>query len=49
MESSFNDIILNCLWNKSNNRTRGQFECDVLAFAFDLVSFDHMHGAAVVP
>ena len=25
-------ILLHCLWGKSNNRTRGQFECDVLGF-----------------
>ena len=37
------------MWAKSNNRTRGQFECDVLGFAFVLISFVHMHGAAVVP
>ena len=32
-------ISLNCLWAKSNNRTRGQFECDVTwyCFCFDFV------------
>ena len=32
-------IPLNCLWAKSNNRTRGQFECDVTWFGscFDFV------------
>ena len=27
-------IPLDCLWAKSNNRTRGQFECDVTWFCF---------------
>ena len=27
-------IPLHCLWAKSNNRTRGQFECDVTWFLF---------------
>ena len=27
-------ILLHCLWAKSNNRTRGQFECDVTWFCF---------------
>ena len=27
-------IPLHCLWAKSNNRTRGQFECDVNRFCF---------------
>ena len=27
-------IPLHCLWAKSNNRTRGQFECDVTWFCF---------------
>ena len=32
-------IPLHCLWAKSNNRTRGQFECDVnwFCFCFDFV------------
>ena len=32
-------IPLHCLWPKSNNRTRGQFECDVtwFCFCFDFV------------
>ena len=32
-------IPLHCLWAKSNNRTRGQFECDVTWFCscFDFV------------
>ena len=29
-------IPLNCLWGKSNNRTRGQFECNVTWFCFVL-------------
>ena len=41
-------IPLHCLWAKSNNRTRGHFECDVTWF-FVLMSFVHMHGAVVVP
>ena len=32
-------IPLHCLWAKSNNRTRDQFECDVTGFVFVLVSF----------
>ena len=41
-------IPLHCLWAKSNNRMRGHFECDVaLCFYFSLISFIHMHGAAV--
>ena len=37
-------IPLHCLWVKSNNRTRGQFKCDVawLCFCFNFV---HIHGA----
>ena len=32
-------IPLHCLWAKSNNRTHGQFECDVtwFCFCFDFV------------
>ena len=32
-------IPLHCLWAKSNNRTRGRFECDVtwLCFCFDFI------------
>ena len=32
-------ILLHCLWAKSSNRTRGQFECDGtwLCFCFDFV------------
>ena len=31
-------IPMHCLWTKSNNRTRGQYECDVwLGFVFDFV------------
>ena len=37
-------ISLHCLCAKSNNRTRGQFEYDVLGFVFVLISFVHMHG-----
>ena len=32
-------IPLHCLWPKLNNRTRGQFECDVIWFCFVLFSF----------
>ena len=37
VKPSFNDISLHCLWYKSNNKTRGQFECEVtwLCFCFD--------------
>ena len=45
-------IPLHCLWVKSNNRTRGQFEYDVnLVFfvCFGLISFIHMHGVIDVP
>ena len=28
-------IPLHCLWAKSKNRTRDQFECDVTWFSFD--------------
>ena len=44
-------IPMHCLWAKSNNRTRGQFECDLtlFLFCFVLISFIHMHGAVVVP
>ena len=43
-------ILLHCLWDKLNNRTRGQFEYDValVFFSFGLISFIHMHGAVVV-
>ena len=41
-------ILLHCLWAKSNNRTLGQFECDLLGFVFVLILFVHMHDAAVV-
>ena len=34
-------IPLHLLWAKSNNRTRGQFECDVTFFFFDFV---HSHA-----
>ena len=36
-------ILLHCLWTKSNNRTRGQFECYVNFFLF---SFDLVHSHA---
>ena len=46
-------IPLNCLWGKSNNRTRGQFECNVTWFCFVLFFifyfFFYMHGAVVIP
>ena len=53
MKPSFNDNIA-LFWAKSNNRTRGQFECDVawfcfVLFCFVLISFVHMHDAVVVP
>ena len=43
-------IPMHCLWAKSNNRTHGQFDCDVtwFCFCFDFVR-SHMLGAAVVP
>ena len=34
-------IPLHCLWAKSKNRTRGQFECDVTWFCF---CFDFVHS-----
>ena len=40
---------LHCLWAKSNNRARGQFECDVFGFVFVFISFVPMDGAVVVP
>ena len=42
-------IPLNCLWVESNNRPRGQFECDVLGFVFALISFVHVRDLVVVP
>ena len=44
-------ISLHCLWAKSNNRTRGQFEYRVTLFfvCFCLISFIHMHGVVAVP
>ena len=30
---------MHCLWAKSNNRMRGQFECDVTLFLFSFRSF----------
>ena len=41
--------LLHCLWAESNNRTRDQFEYDVIGFAFVLNSFVHMHGEVAVP
>ena len=43
-------ILLNFLWTKSNNRTRGQFECDVtlFLFCFCFALFIPIHGAIVV-
>ena len=29
-------FLYHCLWNKSNKRTRGQFECDVTWFCLCL-------------
>ena len=40
-------IPLHYLWAKSNNRKRGQFECDLIWFCFSF-DFVHMHGAVVV-
>ena len=37
MKPSFNDTIELRLRTKSNNRMRGQFECDVTFFLFDFV------------
>ena len=37
MKPSLNCFALHCLWPKSNNRTRSQFECDVTWFGFCLV------------
>ena len=36
-------IVLHCLWAKSNNRTRGQFECEVTWFCF-CFDFDCSHA-----
>ena len=36
-------IPFHCLWAKSNNRTCGQFECDVTWFCF---SFDFVRSHA---
>ena len=37
-------IPLHCLWAKSNNRTRGQFKCDVtwFCFCFDFVQIEQV-------
>ena len=40
---------LHCLWAKFNKKKPGQFECDVLGFAYALISLVRMHGAVVVP
>ena len=37
------DIALHCLWTKSNNRTRSQFECGVIWFCF---CFDFLRSDA---
>ena len=42
MKPSFNEP-LHCLWVKSNNRKRGQFECDVTWFSF---CFDYVQSHA---
>ena len=44
-------IPMHCLWAKANNRTCGQFECDVTwpGFVFVLISFIHIYSAFVVP
>ena len=34
-------IPLHCLWAKSNNSVRAQFECDMILFLFDFV---HSHA-----
>ena len=38
-------IPMHCFWDKANNRTRGQFECDVtwFCFCFDFVR-SHVRG-----
>ena len=43
-------ILLHCLWTKSNNRTLGQFECDMtlFLFCFCFALFIPIHGAIVV-
>ena len=38
-------IPLHCLWAKSNNKTRGQFECDVTLLLF-CFCFDFVHSHA---
>ena len=40
-------IPLHCFWTKSNNRTGGQFECDVIRFI--LILLFHMHVVVFVP
>ena len=43
-------IPLHCLWAKSNNTTRGQFECDMTSFCFcfDFVCSDTWCGCCSV-
>ena len=38
-------IPMHCFWDKANNRTRGQFECDLtwFCFCFDFVR-SHVRG-----
>ena len=38
---SLKELTLKCLWAKSNNRTRGQFDCAVTWFCF---YFDFIHS-----
>ena len=38
-------IQLHCLWAESNNRARGQFECDVTWFCFGF-GFDFVRSHA---
>ena len=42
-------IPLHCLWAKSNNRARGQFNVVGLGLIFVFILFVHMHGAVVIP
>ena len=37
-------IPLHCLWAKSNNRPRGQFDCDMTLFLLFLFDVVHSHA-----
>ena len=41
-------IPLYCLWAKSNNRTYGQFECDVTWFFFFFFDFVQLHEICAI-